>query len=741
MVQFEHAFEDDTSIYILTEYCPGSTLFSYLQNNFPTGLSEFEARPIFLSLVQAVAFLHYNGILHRDLKLTNVLLTDTLQVRIADFGLATKLEDASEDQEMTMCGTPNYISPEIVKRLPYGLASDVWSLGCMLITLLTGRPPFQGDNISETFQLVARGVHRPLPRGSTRDVKHLVDLILQVDPSRRPRAADLLVHPFLASAAAQKDMQSASLSDPYYALRNDNRVKSPPISSNNPFRRMPLLPKPPRAHESFYADARRGSDNNGYDQRVERLRNPNARDRASNQFDLEVTTRAPEVYRRNSPPATESISSYSSEGVDPYQKHRQVLTRPGEQCYNERRYNDLPGRMEAHHIDRDRFSQNEPAIRHRKQASEYQPAQMRNSARHSRHRSSGDTMIDQAQVADAPRQHHNFSLPQTELRRTTVDSIHSSEFDVGPQPQAQQRTRFRSPTKPASDSNNFVDAIEDLADQDSHAALTPRQVPDSSEQFVDKYRFNTIDLKPTKQGTKHGDVAILDSGEVSVSFNKESRTYIISSDGGRITTNEQGFDKTYSLEDLPAKYILAYRYASKFVKLVRARTVRIALDSASAKCRLYYNETFEVVLNKHKRKISFCPDTGTAKIADHDAVLWKGHLDTVNPEMRDLVRQGLVWWGRCKDALREPGEDTTPSEPALNARFVEGQGWCEKRDDGNTWVFFFLDGLSMELLSDTRTATITRPDNSKETYKLERGLPDPIRKKLKIASRAMRQFV
>ena len=91
--------------------------------------------------------MHSHGILHRDLSLGNLLLTKNMDVKIADFGLATKLKIPSE-KHYTMCGTPNYISPEIATHGPHGLESDVWSLGCMLYTFLVGKPPF---DVSASF--------------------------------------------------------------------------------------------------------------------------------------------------------------------------------------------------------------------------------------------------------------------------------------------------------------------------------------------------------------------------------------------------------------------------------------------------------------------------------------------------------------------------------------------------------------------------------------------------------------
>jgi serine/threonine protein kinase len=82
------------------------------------------------------------GIMHRDLKLSNILLTAEGTVKIIDFGLAVQLGELTEERE-TLCGTPNYISPEVISNRPYGLSTDLWSLGCIMFAMLTGKPPFE----------------------------------------------------------------------------------------------------------------------------------------------------------------------------------------------------------------------------------------------------------------------------------------------------------------------------------------------------------------------------------------------------------------------------------------------------------------------------------------------------------------------------------------------------------------------------------------------------------------------
>ena len=135
-------FEDSEYVYLVMELCENGNLFQYLKELKRNQLPEAEARWVLRQLVHGLVYLHSNGIIHRDLKLSNLLLNSKFNLKIADFGLAVKLVDKQAEQK-TMCGTPNYVSPEIVSRLPYGLSSDVWSLGCMMVTLLTGTPPFQ----------------------------------------------------------------------------------------------------------------------------------------------------------------------------------------------------------------------------------------------------------------------------------------------------------------------------------------------------------------------------------------------------------------------------------------------------------------------------------------------------------------------------------------------------------------------------------------------------------------------
>jgi len=118
----------------------------------PNGLSEDQVRGLMFDLVEGIQQLHSQRVIHRDLKLSNILLDHDMRAKIADFGLARIVnEDSTAQEPFTFCGTPNYISPEILAQRPYGLSSDIWSLGCVFLTLLTGTPPFAVPSLSVPF--------------------------------------------------------------------------------------------------------------------------------------------------------------------------------------------------------------------------------------------------------------------------------------------------------------------------------------------------------------------------------------------------------------------------------------------------------------------------------------------------------------------------------------------------------------------------------------------------------------
>lgn len=158
-------------------------------------------------IVKGMLYLHTHGIMHRDLTLSNLLLTSSMNIKIADFGLATQLKLPSE-KHFTMCGTPNYISPEVATRSAHGLESDVWSLGCMFYAFLTGRPPFDTDTVKHTLSKVVLGEYQ-MPTHVSVEAQDLIQLLLQKNPALRPSLSAVLDHPFMTHSGSTASKDSA----------------------------------------------------------------------------------------------------------------------------------------------------------------------------------------------------------------------------------------------------------------------------------------------------------------------------------------------------------------------------------------------------------------------------------------------------------------------------------------------------------------------------------------------------
>ncbi|BFZ56928.1 hypothetical protein PYCC9005_003978 [Savitreella phatthalungensis] len=463
ILRFIRSFQDDGLDFIVTELCSGSTLFSYLLHNCPTGMIEMDARPIIADLADALCFLHAHGVLHRDLKLSNLLLDDDRQVKIADFGLAIRAKDAATSP--LACGTPNYIAPEILAQAPYTQAADCWSLGCVMVALLTGKPPFQGEQVAETLHLVSKAAYRPLPRASTKKAKMLVHALLSLDASARPTAAEVLKHAFVDEAS----------------------------------------------------------------------------------------------------------------------------------------------------------------------------------------------------------------------RITEVNRV--------------------------------------------------------SDSFIEKYRFSTEGVKPTKQRIKGGKITVSADGNLTVE--RENHSLDISADGSQISTGST----SYTLDDLPARYLPTYRAAAKAISQLQKRAVLIALESASCKCRLFNDGRFECVLISDGFKVSFGSASRKVKLANREKVLWRGCLDDVPRGHLDPVRQAMIWHGRCCEASGCKQDYTSTVHPSSVRRFVREIGWCET--EGGIWHFLFLDGVSLELRTVECEAILTEGLQPSKTFALKAGvkLPREVKTRLKQCRRAMQEFV
>ncbi|CUM68376.1 uncharacterized protein PRCAT00006099001 [Priceomyces carsonii] len=186
-------WETSKALYLVLEYVEGGELFDLLVERGP--LQEVEAIKYFRQIILGTAYCHALGICHRDLKPENLLLDASLNVKLADFGMAA-LESHGKLLE-TSCGSPHYAAPEIVSGLRYhGAASDVWSCGVILFALLTGRLPFDDENIRNLLLKVQAGSFE-MPEELSYDAKDLISKMLTVDPLKRIPTEKIIKHPLM----------------------------------------------------------------------------------------------------------------------------------------------------------------------------------------------------------------------------------------------------------------------------------------------------------------------------------------------------------------------------------------------------------------------------------------------------------------------------------------------------------------------------------------------------------------
>uniref|UniRef100_A0A5S6R2S6 non-specific serine/threonine protein kinase n=1 Tax=Trichuris muris TaxID=70415 RepID=A0A5S6R2S6_TRIMR len=187
--------ETDTMFFLILEYCSGGELFDYIVKK--DGLLEPEARLFFRQIIAAVTFVHENGFAHRDLKPENLLLTNDLRLKLIDFGLCAKPESGLTSFLTTCCGSPAYAAPELISGKEYcGNEADIWSMGVLLYTLLCGRLPFDDDNVTVIYKKILVG-HYEEPKWLSSSVRSLLRSMLQIDPKKRIKAKELLVHPWV----------------------------------------------------------------------------------------------------------------------------------------------------------------------------------------------------------------------------------------------------------------------------------------------------------------------------------------------------------------------------------------------------------------------------------------------------------------------------------------------------------------------------------------------------------------
>ncbi|XP_067948111.1 serine/threonine-protein kinase PLK4-like [Watersipora subatra] len=564
-------FEDSNYVYLVLEMCHNGELYRHMKDSGQP-FSEKQVRVFMTQIVAGMKYLHQHSILHRDLSLTNLLLSRTMTVKIADFGLAAHLKTPSE-QHYTMCGTPNYISPEVAQKEAHGLEADVWSLGCMFYTLLVGKPPFDTHAVKSTIHRVIIGDYE-IPPGISREAADLIECLLQKLPADRIKLNDVLNHPFFAGEQPRityhptTSSQDSTMDSGRYTLNSTSSRQSLASSGRHGdmssvrsnLQQLVSSSYLPTNKVKAFLDTVQERDNSSYSANDSGVggRSINNLSTVASCFQNFATSQSQQDMREN------SIEQKNIRRRRSY--HSSSTYVPGQYSYATTNLEDA---------DRHSFLP--------KQESDQR------SAMGSRETSwSAKSNYEETKETSM-----NSMLLKAHVAAVTGDSC------------------IPPPCQFAESNQSGVNSK--LAEQDIK--------PSKSTDCVLVPAFNSIRLRPIRQKTRNAILSVLEDGTVCIEFLKSkspcaavSEVIRISSDGQQIIVykpkKEDGpvpvdpssppalpaHYSQYSYSSLPRKYWRKYEYGARFISLLKRRTPKVTYFSQRAKCMLMESgEDFEAV--------------------------------------------------------------------------------------------------------------------------------------------------
>ncbi|XP_053123916.1 serine/threonine-protein kinase PAK 4 isoform X1 [Hemicordylus capensis] len=198
VVEMYNSYLVGDELWVVMEFLEGGALTDIVTH---TRMNEEQIAAVCLSVLKALSVLHAQGVIHRDIKSDSILLTHDGRVKLSDFGFCAQV-NKEVPRRKSLVGTPYWMAPELISRLPYGPEVDIWSLGVMVIEMVDGEPPYFNEPPLKAMKMIRdnlppklKNVHKVSP-----SLKGFLDRLLVRDPAQRATANELLKHPFLGKA-------------------------------------------------------------------------------------------------------------------------------------------------------------------------------------------------------------------------------------------------------------------------------------------------------------------------------------------------------------------------------------------------------------------------------------------------------------------------------------------------------------------------------------------------------------
>eukprot|EP01017_Pseudomicrothorax_dubius_P011582 TRINITY_DN14363_c0_g1_i4.p1 TRINITY_DN14363_c0_g1~~TRINITY_DN14363_c0_g1_i4.p1 ORF type:complete len:374 (+),score=68.41 TRINITY_DN14363_c0_g1_i4:64-1185(+) len=201
---------DRDNLIICLEYIAGGSIASLLQKFGP--FNENITKVYTKQILEGLEYLHANGVVHRDIKGANVLVDNSSVCKLADFGCAKKLSKMVEDEQRSLSGTVYWMAPEVIQQKGHGRSADIWSLGCTVFEMLTGKPPWSeySNQITAMYQIAKSESMPKLPDNLKSQTVDFLRGCFQRNPKDRPNVYKCLRHPFITSATNLNDLPELS---------------------------------------------------------------------------------------------------------------------------------------------------------------------------------------------------------------------------------------------------------------------------------------------------------------------------------------------------------------------------------------------------------------------------------------------------------------------------------------------------------------------------------------------------